>query len=135
MTISIYVPQYFQSERFFESASGVIRGVPIQSFSIDLTAATANQTVISAVAGKNILVISAQLAAIADTDVVITSAGVARSPKIYLGTTGTRKLNETFPPNDLGWWETDTGSRLAANCGANAATLSIRYIAYTPSSG
>jgi hypothetical protein len=103
------------------------------TFEIELAAATANQSVVAAVASKVILV----LALTCETEGAATyctlkngSAGVRLHnigvPAITVGVAEPRQFNPA------GWALTSVNTALVADTGAVITRLSITYIIYTP---
>lgn len=121
---------YFPGKMFSTEKDGVCAPV---TFEIELTAATANQSVVAAVTGKVISV----LALTCETD------GVATFCTLKNGSGGTRLHNIGVPAiavgvahprqfNVAGWANTEAGVGLFADTGAAITRLSITYITYTP---
>jgi hypothetical protein len=122
--------RYFPGKVFETLKDGVCAPT---TFEIELTAATANQSVVAAVADKVIKV----LALTCETD------GIATYCTLKNGSSGTRLHNIGVPAitvgvaeprqfNPLGWALTGVNTALVADTGGAITRLSITYITYTP---
>lgn len=97
--------------------------------SIDAT--TADQSVIAAVTGKKIRVLS--IIARDDgagTEVVLKTAAGTPAMRFYVNV-NTSFENTVFDLNPLGWMDSAAGGAITADGGAAAVKISIRYIEFT----
>lgn len=112
----------------FEDNNGTV--VPVTDVYVSLTAATNNQSIVSAVSGKQIIALG----------IIASSQGLATQINLKNGSGGTVRSiivlpantvadpNVILPFDELGWMRTDSGVALVADCGAVAANISVRYI-------
>jgi hypothetical protein len=129
MTQSIQYPIIGPSWMFVDT-----NGAPIEVKSVSgaLLASTANQSLIAAVTGKRLRVLS----------IIVNSAGATTVISLKNGSGGaiimsfnvpasTNGENAVFDIDPIGWCDTAAGVALVADLGGAICGYSIRYIEYT----
>lgn len=108
--------------------------VTIVSMSGSLTAATANQNLVTGVAGKKIRVLSMNFysGAAATSTVFLHSSGGAAHFNDLIPSNAVAPFSKTFAENRSGWVNTTVGESLQADAGASIVVYSITYYLYTP---
>lgn len=132
--MSINYPVQAPAQLFQEMSNGTPIPCPVLTVSGSVTGAATNVSIVAAVTGKCIRILSANLY----------SAGAVTTLTFKSGSGGAALLNTYLPANTVatpnvqyaaqasGWGDTAAGAALVADAGAVAAVYSIQYVVYTP---
>jgi hypothetical protein len=112
------------------------QGVPIdiQDIVVVLSGSATNTSIVAAVAGKRVRVIGLEAYSVgALTTVAFKSAsgGVSKYILTVPASTG-NPPDLSRPPNALGWFDTNSGEGLFADCGSVGVAVCVRYILVDP---
>jgi hypothetical protein len=122
--------QYFMTGIFYEIINGEHSPCVVKDVYAALLAATANQSIVPAVTGKRIVVLSGTLASdtVASSITFKSASGGTNKHLFYL------PANPSIiqiPPQPWGAFNTNSGEGLFADTGGAAQRVSLRYIEVT----
>ena len=122
--------QYFMTGIFYEMINGTQTPCEVKDIFLSALAATNDQSLVAAVTGKRIVVLSGTISPSAAAGLISFKSAALVKHRYYLGANPDRVL---IPPQPWGAFSTLTGEALLVdNTSANVVAISIRYIEVTP---